>query len=140
MVLVRSTFGPFISWTLLTCCIIACENGAMVHTSSVGDLQGAWKVTGIETDSTMTEGGSMLVGLMGLFDPDSGDRSHQFASDEYIVTDNSGKELHRWQYEVHDTMMVIGSDTCALKWIDANSFTLVTNTVRVHYERVLGRG
>jgi len=125
---------------LLACCIIACGNGASVQNSKAGDVQGAWKVTGTEEAKGLSDEQSGLVGMVGLLDPDNGDRKHLFTKEEYIVSDASGKELHRWPYKLEGSWMVIGDDTATVKWTDANSFTLIADSVFVHYKRLLNTG
>lgn len=125
---------------LLACCIISCGDGTTVQNSDAGDVQGTWKVTGIEEAKGLSDEQSGLVGLMGLIDPDNGDRKHLFTKDEYIVSDASGKELHRWQYKLDGSLMVIGEDTATVKWTDANSYTLLADSVYVHYKRLLNTG
>jgi hypothetical protein len=71
------------------------------------------------------------------FNPDTGDLTHLFTKDECIVSDASGKEVHRWPYTLDGTLLVTGSDTATVKWTDANSFTLAADSVYVHYKRVV---
>lgn len=130
-----SAFGA-----LLACCIIACGDGATVQNLNSGDVQGTWRVAGIEEAKGLSDEQSGLVGLMGLIDPDNGDRRHLFAKDEYVVSDASGKELHRWPYKLDGSLMVIGDDTATVKWTDANSFTLIGDSVYVYYKRLLNTG
>lgn len=132
----RLSFGYCMPLTLLVCCITACENGTPVRSPGSDDVQGTWRITEIEEDSAISESGSRLVGLMGLLGPSNNERNHVFTGTEYMVTDNSGNELARWPYEVRNTVLVISGDTCTLRWINGNSFALVTDNVKVRYERL----
>lgn len=116
----------------------ACQHGPQLQNNT--GLEGTWQCALAGPDVSTSELGAVPAGLSVIYADGSTIHLHRFTGSEYAILGLEGLQEHRWKYKLHDSLLIVASDTAVLHWITGDEFLLATGGTSWHFRRHVSPG
>lgn len=116
----------------------ACQHGPQLQKST--GLEGVWQCAPVGPDVSTSELGAVPAGLSVIYADGSTGHQHRFTGSEYAIFGPEGLQEHHWKYKLHDSLLIVASDTAVLHWTTGDEFLLATGGTSWRFLRHVSLG